>query len=148
MNKNRQKKVISEGERETLALGRELGRACRGGESFFLSGDLGSGKTKFVQGLASGLGIKDRVNSPTFNILKIYKLRRPSAKLKYFCHVDAYRLNSADELLALGIDEFLGSLETVTAIEWGDKVKKIRPLSARIVKLKILSPKQREIIIS
>ncbi|NCN99714.1 tRNA (adenosine(37)-N6)-threonylcarbamoyltransferase complex ATPase subunit type 1 TsaE [Candidatus Falkowbacteria bacterium] len=137
-------KIISVNEDETFAWGESLGKKCQGGEVFLLFGDLGVGKTKLLQGLAKGLGVKGIVNSPTFNILKIYHAQ----VVKEFCHVDAYRLNSADDLESLGIQEFFDSKETVTAIEWAEKVKKIWPQGAKQIRIKFLSEKYREIISS
>ncbi len=135
-------KVITKNEEETFRLGKKMGRQCLGGEIFALYGNLGAGKTKFLQGLADGLGIKDKVNSPTFNILKIYN---SSGKAKIFCHVDAYRLNSGQDLVSLGIEEFFSSPKTVTAIEWSEKVKDIIPVRAKNIYLKVVSENEREI---
>jgi tRNA threonylcarbamoyladenosine biosynthesis protein TsaE len=135
-------KIITNSEQETFAFGEDLGRECRGGEVFLLSGNLGAGKTRLLQGLASGLGVKEAVNSPTFNILKIYS----AARAQNFCHIDAYRLSSGRDLAALGVQEFFDSPATVTAIEWAEKVKKIWPSGARLIKIKMLSENSREII--
>lgn len=142
-------KIITNNEKETIFLGQRLGKICRGGEVFVLSGNLGAGKTKFLQGLAKGLGVKEKVNSPTFNILKLYKIEKNKkalkSRIKVFCHIDAYRLKSEKDLVSLGVSEFLNQPEVVTAIEWGEKVKKIWPKNARIIKIKSLSEKKREI---
>lgn len=120
------KKVIVKSEAETLVLGQEIGVACSGGEVFALYGDLGAGKTVLAKGLAKGLGIKERVNSPTFNIFKLYKIKG-SKQIKYFCHVDAYRLKSEKDLLAIGILDYLAQPETVVLIEWAERIEKILP---------------------
>ena len=138
-------KIITKNEKETSRLGFSIGQKCVGGEVFALFGDLGAGKTKFLQGLASGLGIKDKVNSPTFNILKIYET--PSAT-KMFCHIDAYRLVSGQDLISLGVEEFFDMANTVTAIEWADRVKEILPERTRTIRIKALSEQEREIIIA
>jgi tRNA threonylcarbamoyladenosine biosynthesis protein TsaE len=135
------KKIITHNEKETVALGLALGKKCRGGEVFALCGDLGAGKTKLSQGLAKGLGVVGRVNSPTFNILKVYRVNGRDKglkknKVKFFCHIDAYRLKSEKDLIALGVKEFLDSSDTVTAIEWAEKVKKILPKRAVVIKIK------------
>jgi len=135
------KKIISNSELETFTLGKKFGRRCRGGEVFLLCGGLGAGKTKFVQGLAEGLGVKGRVNSPTFNILKLY--RRSGGN---FCHVDAYRINSGHDLEDLGIREYLGVSGTVTAIEWAEKVKIIWPVGAKVFNFLPTGENRREII--
>lgn len=129
-------KVISKNEKETLTLGAALGRACRGGEVFALLGELGVGKTKFLQGLAKGLGVKGRVNSPTFNIWKMYKIKDRGARVKIFCHLDAYRLRRARDLASLGVEEYFSRPDTVVAIEWAEKVKKIWPEGVKIIKIR------------
>lgn len=138
-------KIITNSDQETFAFGLKLGRLCRGGEVFALCGDLGAGKTRLVQGLAQGLGIKSRITSPTFNILKVYKA---SKKIRSFYHIDAYRLRSEKDLIALGAQEFFSLPDAVIAIEWADKIKKIWPKDARVIKIRPLSEVKREIIYS
>ena len=87
---------------ETIELGKRIGSTCLGGEVFLLLGDLGAGKTCLSQGIAQGLGIKTKVNSPTFNIMKIYRGKKLS-----LCHIDAYRLNSGHDLTMIGFDDYL-----------------------------------------
>lgn len=137
-------KNITNNKQETFSLGFEIGKTCLGGEVFALSGDLGAGKTTFLQGLAKGLGVSVQVNSPTFNILKLYKTKTGS-KVKEFCHIDSYRLSSSRDLEALGIKEFLDSKNTVTAIEWAEKVKAILPKNTVSITIKHLSEDSREI---
>lgn len=98
-------------------LGREIGRRCRAGDLVILGGDLGAGKTTFTQGLAAGLGIEDRITSPTFVIARVHANPGGGPGL---VHVDAYRLGSALELddLDLGAD-LAGS---VVVVEWGGGV--------------------------
>jgi tRNA threonylcarbamoyladenosine biosynthesis protein TsaE len=141
-------KIITHNETETFNFGLSLGQACRGGEVFALCGNLGAGKTKLLQGLARGLGVRGRVNSPTFNILKIYPADAPAKKIKHFCHIDAYRLSSAQDLTALGIEEYLQAQDTVTAIEWAEKVKTIWPPQMIVIKIRQLSEQAREITCS
>lgn len=144
------KKLITKNEIETFDFGQKLGQFCSGGEVFILNGDLGAGKTKLIQGLAEGLGIKARVNSPTFNIMKIYKIKGAAADkgVDIFCHIDAYRLRSAHDLITLGVEEYLNDPRTVTAIEWGEKVKEIWPKNATIITIKSLSENEREMTIN
>jgi len=138
-------KIITNSDQETFAFGLKLGRLCRGGEIFALCGDLGAGKTKLVQGLAQGLSIKSRITSPTFNILRVYKV----SKRKFsFYHIDAYRLRSEKDLVALGVQEFFSLPDAIIAIEWADRVKKIWPKSTRVIKIRPLSEVRREIIYS
>ncbi|MEI6529328.1 MAG: tRNA (adenosine(37)-N6)-threonylcarbamoyltransferase complex ATPase subunit type 1 TsaE [Candidatus Falkowbacteria bacterium] len=137
-------KIVTKNEKETQALGYELGSQLKGGEVLALCGDLGAGKTKFLQGLAKGLGIKGRVNSPTFNILKLYKING-NKNVKSFCHIDAYRLHSEKDLISLGVEEFFKDNKTVTAIEWAGKVKKIWPKDIISIELVHVGENSREI---
>lgn len=139
-------KIITNNQANTKSFGEAIGRACYGGEVFALSGDLGAGKTTFLQGLAKGLGVVIPVNSPTFNILKIYKTKKGSL-VKSFCHIDAYRLRSAKDLEALGIVEFLADKKMVVAVEWAEKVKGVFPKKTIRIKAKLISDKEREFVV-
>ncbi|MCC8189792.1 MAG: tRNA (adenosine(37)-N6)-threonylcarbamoyltransferase complex ATPase subunit type 1 TsaE [Planctomycetes bacterium] len=98
----------------TRALADRLGQLCRGGELLLLSGDLGSGKTCFIQGLATGLGVDPAVpvTSPTFTIHAEYPGRL------VLNHLDLYRLEEPEALAGLGLDDLLADPAAVTAIEW------------------------------
>ena len=117
-----------------------------------LSGELGSGKTTFVQGLAYGLGIKKRIISPTFILARKYELglKAKSSKLKAFYHVDLYRLeeNVEDEVRNLGIDEFWKNPENIIAIEWAGKIKSMIPKKATWLRFENLGEDKRKITIS
>ncbi len=90
-----------------------------------LEGELGAGKTTFVKGFAKGLGVKNKISSPTFVLMKNYKLKTTNYKLLY--HIDAYRLKDHKDLNQLGAKEILNSPENIVLIEWSDRVKKILP---------------------
>ena len=113
---------LSNSARATSDLGLKLAKKSKGGEVYALIGDLGSGKTCFAQGFARGLGIHRVVQSPSFILMKLYELKGIRG-IKKFCHVDVYRLNSTKELLEVGLREYLGKKNTVTLIEWADKIK-------------------------
>lgn len=102
---------------ETIQLGWRLGRACQGGECFAITGQLGAGKTHLIKGIAQGLLIDPHqvVNSPTFTLINEYEGRLP------LIHVDAWRLEGAAQLEALGFDEYV-TVPTVTVVEWADRV--------------------------
>jgi tRNA threonylcarbamoyl adenosine modification protein YjeE len=104
---------------ETTGLGRHLGGLLRPGEVVLLTGELGTGKTTFVRGLAAGLGVDDRVRSPSFQIVRTHGSGRYP-----FVHIDLYRLGSATEVLDLGLEELIAP-PAVAAIEWGDKASPI-----------------------
>jgi tRNA threonylcarbamoyladenosine biosynthesis protein TsaE len=128
-------RVITNSAKETLTLGRKIGRGLRGGETLGLVGNLGAGKTVFTQGLAQGLKIVGRLTSPTFVFMRIYKAQ-PKSKIKTLCHVDAYRIKKAQEILAVGLGEYFNNPDAVAIIEWADKTKKILPRGAKIISIK------------
>lgn len=107
---------------DTFAIGVKFGKACRGGELFVLSSDLGGGKTVFTKGLASGLGSKDIVSSPTFTVSNIYKCRDDIE----IYHYDFYRLNEGG-VVASELREILEDPQIVVVVEWGDIVSDSLP---------------------
>ena len=112
--------IISKSENETIELGYKLASILPSGAVVLLCGDLGAGKTTLVRGVAKGLHIKEVVQSPTFNIMKIYfKGDRP------LIHIDAYRL--ADINTDIGLDEYIGYESGITLIEWPDFIKNLLP---------------------
>lgn len=115
-------KVIAKTPEDTEELGYRLGSTCKGGEVFLLVGELGAGKTYFSKGLARGLGIKEVVTSPTFNIMKLYQ-----GKKLTLCHIDAYRLSSGHDLEMIGLSDYLANEKIITVIEWADLVEDIWP---------------------
>lgn len=100
---------------DTRRVGRLIGQQAQSGDVFALSGELGAGKTVFVQGLAEGMGIREPITSPTFTIVSHHR-----GHLDLF-HIDAYRLEHAspDDLREIGLQEMLGS-DAVCAIEWAE----------------------------
>ncbi len=105
---------------ETKEIAINLAKTFKGGEVILASGPMGSGKTAFCQGIGKGLGITKTINSPTFNLMKVY-----SSKSFTLYHIDCYRLENADEKQKdLGLDEIIGDKNTICYIEWpnfGDK---------------------------
>lgn len=90
-----------------------------------LSGDLGSGKTTFVQCVAQALGVKERITSPTFVIMKRFKIK--DLRFKHLVHIDAYRLKSGEELLKLGWRELASDPANLIFIEWPERMEEILP---------------------
>lgn len=115
-------KVISNARDETIALGARIAKRLKRGDVLALTGELGSGKTVFVKGLAKGLGVSDTryVNSPSFVIVKEYRGKLP------LYHFDIYRLDKKTSLETIGYDEYFYGCG-VTAIEWADKIKGVLP---------------------
>ena len=115
--------IVSASAEATEATGERLGRTLGPGAVVALTGELGAGKTCFVQGLVRGLGATIRATSPTFVLVNEYKGRVP------IHHVDAYRTDSMTELMDLGLLEMVGG-EGVTLIEWADKLAPLLPPDA------------------
>ena len=159
-------KYLSKSLSDTKKFAVKLARQLRGGEVIGLTGELGSGKTTFTQYLAAALGVKQTVNSPTFNIIKVYPImslraclpagreckrrgnlvihgiasptaRNDKKSIRQFVHIDAYRLRSPQELKALGAQEYFQNKNAVTVIEWANKVKPILPKNITLIKFRL-----------
>lgn len=109
--------IITHSAAETEAFGAHLAAQLRAGDVIAYRGDLGAGKTALTRGIAAGLGITDRVTSPTYTIVNEY----PSGRLPLF-HFDMYRLSSADELFDIGWEDYL-TRGGVCAVEWSENVE-------------------------
>lgn len=133
---------------QTFNLGKKNANSLRGGDILTLSGELGAGKTVFIKGLASGFGIKQTVRSPSFNLMKIYKL--PKQKMaKQFVHLDCYRLKNPMEIIDIGLLDYLGQPDTVCAIEWPEKITTLlKKFQTRKIKISILKDGQRKISVN
>jgi tRNA threonylcarbamoyladenosine biosynthesis protein TsaE len=133
----------SESDKETIELGKTIARYLFKGAVITLNGDLGAGKTTFAKGIAEGLGIKEEVISPTFNILKCY-FHEPIS----LYHIDAYRLENVDESIKnIGLEEVIEG-DGVAIIEWGEFIKELLPPSRIDVAIKILGDNLREFTFS
>lgn len=112
------------GPQETFEIGKQLGLEAKPGEVYCLDGDLGVGKTVFTQGFASGLGITEPVNSPTFTIVQQYE----EGRLPLY-HFDVYRIGDVEEMDEIGYEDcFYG--EDVCLIEWSTLIQEILPEDA------------------
>jgi len=112
-----------------------------------LSGSLGAGKTTFVQLFAKELDVKEVVTSPTYTILKQYETGE-DAKFKSLIHMDAYRLDSTEELNPLRFDEFLNQPNTLMCIEWAEKIKEALPEDVINISIVVTGEDLREITVS
>lgn len=117
-----------------------------------LEGELGAGKTTFVQGFAKALGVKENVLSPTFVLIKIYKLGHGSnvkgQMFRHLIHIDCYRIDSPKDLPRLGFRELLKDKDAIILIEWADRVRKLLPKKTTHIRFHHISPMRRQIIIS
>lgn len=115
--------VITQSAKETQKLGEEMAADLKPGDILALYGDLGGGKTTFIQGLARGLGIKKRVISPTFVFVRQY----PFSSGKTFYHIDLYRISEKTEARGLGLEEIFRDKKAIVVIEWADRIESILP---------------------
>ena len=149
LNHKAQKKYLTGNPHQTKKLGRNLAeqflrtKQDKKAVIIGLEGDLGSGKTTFLQGFAAGLGIKEKILSPTFVILKKFKTAK--AKGRWFYHVDCYRIKKAEEILELGFKEIISDSRNIIAIEWFGRIKKILPADCPILKFQIINKNSRKI---
>ena len=134
--------IISHSPEETGALGEAWGHAALPGQVIALSGDLGAGKTQWVRGLARGLGFAGRVHSPTFTLVNEYA----GGRLKLF-HLDLYRLETPEQVLSAGIEEFLQP-DGMAVIEWAERLAGLRlgRLPLLHVRIEIIGETDRKII--
>ncbi len=161
-------KYITNSSEETKKIAENFAKKLKGGDIVALYGELGSGKTTFVQGLAKGLGIKKRIISPTFIIVRSYKIEfksqsvrqaqdknsrvNPFDKLrtriqesKVFNHIDLYRIEGTKDIEGLGLDEIINDPQNIVAIEWAEKLEKLLPRKRIDVKFNYLSKNKRHI---
>lgn len=121
---------------DTKKFAKLIAKDLKGGDCLGLVGNLGAGKTTFSQALGKALGIKQTMTSPTFVLMKIYPVKHPT--IKQLCHIDAYRLKSKEDLIAIGANDYISNPEIITIIEWADKVRKLLPKNTKIFNVKIL----------
>ena len=108
-----------------------------------LIGDLGSGKTTFARAFAEGLGVKEKIKSPTFIIFRKSNIKNKN--FLYFYHFDVYRINSEKEILNLGWKEIISNPENIVLAEWADKIENILPKNSVKINFKHLKGDKREI---
>jgi len=132
------REIITESPDETKAFAADLAKKLKPGSVLALHGDLGSGKTCFVQGLAEAVGVTEIVNSPTFTIINEYR-----GRFRLY-HVDLYRINSSAEAEALGMDDFLEG-DGITAIEWPEFFSSLLPKSAIHIYFEFVNANRRRI---
>jgi len=119
-------------------------------------GDLGGGKTTFLQGLAKGLGVKEKVLSPTFIIMRKFEIRNPKfetnskfqiPKFQTFHHIDCYRIKKPKEILDLGFKEIISDPKNIVVVEWADRVSRIIPKGALWLSFEFVDKNKRKIVV-
>jgi tRNA threonylcarbamoyladenosine biosynthesis protein TsaE len=133
--------LISRSLPETQRLGALLGQLLKGDEVICLEGELGTGKTSLIQGIGQGQGVEEPITSPTFTLVNQYRGR---GAILY--HVDLYRLDSTEEMIATGIDECFYD-DGICVIEWAEKAKDILPPECLYITLKHVSEEERRILL-
>jgi tRNA threonylcarbamoyladenosine biosynthesis protein TsaE len=137
-------KIISNSPQKTQKVGEVLAKTIleeKNRKTAFvlaLVGDLGGGKTTFLQGFAKGLGFRQKITSPTFIIMR---------RIENFYHLDCYRLEKPEDLLSLGFKELITDPKNIIAIEWADKVREVLPKNTVFLHFKFLDDKKREIVL-
>lgn len=127
---------------ETRALGRRLAEHLQPGDVILFDGDLGAGKSEMTRGIAEGLGVSGPVTSPSFTILNVYEDGRVP-----LYHFDWYRLESAEELYEMGMDEYLGG-DGVAVVEWPSQCPEAIPETCLMVKIRPAGENEREITLT
>ena len=119
-----------------------------------LHGELGSGKTAFVQGLAKGLGIKRRIISPTFVLVREHRIKnKPSltsykeSRIMNLYHIDLYRIENVREIRSLGLEEIMNDQNSIVAIEWAEKIAELLPKEKIDIHFENVDENRRKIII-
>ena len=130
--------IVSNSLKDTKSIGEKLAKLLKPGDNIALIGELGSGKTTFTKGLASGLGVKDPeyVNSPSFVLLKEYE-----ARINLY-HFDLYRIESLGDIDYIGISEYING-DGITVIEWADKMKALMPAEYLKITIRITGKERR-----
>lgn len=138
--------MISKSPQETIEYGRKFAQNLKGGGVIGLKGELGSGKTTFIKGIAEGLKVQETITSPTFVILKTYPAKIGQKKIE-LVHFDCYRLQSIDDAKSVGLEDYLGRQDIIMVIEWPEKIRQILPQQTIYINFKHQTPNKREISI-
>jgi len=126
---------------ETTALGKRIAACLRQGSVISLQGELGSGKTYLVKGIARSLGVEETVTSPTYTIINEYIIPENIFKNKLLRHIDVYRI-SDEEFIELGGKELLYD-DNITLVEWGERLEKYLPENVIRIFIEITGPLSR-----
>ena len=119
----------------------------KGADTVGFSGELGAGKTIMIQGLGKSLGIREKIQSPTFVIMKKYRIARENLPWKNLIHIDAYRVEKRKEIFSLGLKNVFRDPKNLVAIEWPERIKNILPRQTIWVELKHSGGNHRHIVV-
>lgn len=140
---NMKTQIITNSAQETIAFAKKIAQGLKPGSVLCLEGDLGSGKTTFIKGIAEGLGLKhpEQVKSPTFVLMHVYRSKIP------LYHFDCYRLDSTEDLTNIGMEDFVNDPHAICCIEWAEKAKDLIPPHAMRIRFEILDVSKRRVSI-
>lgn len=110
-------------EQEMVLLGEKIAANLNGGDIVLLHGNLGAGKTTLTKGIAHELGVTDEITSPTFTLMNAYQIKNPKSKILNLIHIDTYRLENEEQLIEIGVEDYLGDKDTVCVVEWPEKIE-------------------------
>lgn len=137
------KKYLTNSSQETKNLGSNFAKQLKSGDVVLLYGDLGAGKTTFVQGLAKGLNISDRILSPTFVLHRAHRI--PKSGIKTLNHIDLYRIENPADIKSLGLEEVVNEDDSITVIEWANRLSDFKQKKGYKVWFNYLDENQRQI---
>ena len=158
LSKNIKKQITSISAGQTKKFGEKLAKQILAKDNdnsavvIGLQGELGAGKTTFLQGFARGLGIKEKITSPTFVLMKRFEIPQQDIKIsrhnyRNFYHLDCYRIEQPSEILTLGWQEIINNPKNIIAIEWPDKIKPLLPKNIFWIKFKLTNKNKNERVI-
>jgi len=130
--------IITKSPEETKKLGEEVGKLTKAGDLLAFYGELGAGKTCFIQGISKGLEVKDCVTSPSFTIVNEYQGKIP------IYHFDLFRLDNSEDILELGYEEYFYG-EGLIVVEWAEKIENFLPKEHLKIDIEFKDYYQREI---
>ena len=141
-------RVVTHSPEETIRLGEKLGRELLSiGQVITVEGELGAGKTHLVKGMAGSLGLDElSITSPTFALANEYECVRDGRAFELF-HLDCYRFDKPEELLELGIEDYLYPSRGATIVEWPERIAPLLPASYVAISISPVSEQEREIVV-
>lgn len=139
--------IVTTSAEETQKFAEEFAQKVKPGEIITLSGELGAGKTTFVQGFAQGLGITQRIISPTFIIMRTYSISSPKSRVSNFYHIDLYRTATEKDLEGLGLKDIFADPSAITVIEWPERLGNNFPKKNWDICIENLDENKRKIVV-
>lgn len=139
---------ISHSPEQTRRVGWRLGQHARAGDLFLLAGTFGAGKTSLTQGLAAGLGVVERVTSPSFTLVNEHDGRTTDGARVRLYHIDLYRLETEAAVDSLGLEDILDDPDGICAIEWPDRLGDLLPREHLLILLEPVSETKRRLVLT